>query len=237
MSAEKIGCCRMSSPLERVQAARLEQDAVGDADLADVVQVGGLFDLTDRLLGPAELVAEQDHVGADARGMAQRVVVLGVEGRCQGLEIAEMHALDLVVETRVVDGKGQMRADALQDVAVDRGEIVQLGAGEAEHADELVVVQQRDARADLAGLVTTAVEARRRAALPDDHQLAADGLERRALCGARLARPGPDVVIVGRVDGLEALAAVGQDQLRAFEGDDLAKLLDRRRGDLVELEA
>ena len=32
-------------PLLRVEAAGLEQDAVGDADLADVVEVGGLLEL------------------------------------------------------------------------------------------------------------------------------------------------------------------------------------------------
>ena len=37
-------------PLARVEAARLEQHAVGDADLADVVQVGGLLDLAEQLL-------------------------------------------------------------------------------------------------------------------------------------------------------------------------------------------
>ena len=37
-------------PVLVAQAARLEQDAVGDGDLADVVQVGDLFHAVDELL-------------------------------------------------------------------------------------------------------------------------------------------------------------------------------------------
>ena len=44
-------------PLLVVERARLEQHAVGDRDLADVVQVGDLFDLRRWLVRPAQLSA------------------------------------------------------------------------------------------------------------------------------------------------------------------------------------
>ena len=73
-------------PFARVQAGGLEQHAVGHADLADVVQVGGLLDLV-VVSSDQPLVAEQDHVGAHARRVAQRVVVLGVQGRLRALRL------------------------------------------------------------------------------------------------------------------------------------------------------
>ena len=98
-------------PLMAVQAARLQEDPVGHADLADVVEVCGLLDVAQKVFRPAELLTEQHHVRRHAGGMAQRVVVLGVERRTQGLEIAEVHALDSLVELGVVDGQGGESAD------------------------------------------------------------------------------------------------------------------------------
>ena len=106
-------------PLVRVQAARLEEHAVRHADLADVVQVRGLLHGAQELRLPAELSAQQDHVGRYPRGVAERVVVLRVEGAGQGLEVAEVHALDARVQLRVVDREREVRADALEEAAVD----------------------------------------------------------------------------------------------------------------------
>ena len=124
-------------PLLRVQAARLEQHAVGDADLADVVQVGRLLDLAEISSDQPSSRAEHHHVRGDARGVAERVVVLGVEGRAQRLEVAQVHPLDLFVEPGVLDGQRQLRADALQQLAVERREGVLAGCRQVRAADEL----------------------------------------------------------------------------------------------------
>ena len=101
-------------PLLLVQAAGLEEHPVGDADLADVVEVRRLLERRQHVLLPAQLVAQHHRVGGDPGGVAERVVVLGVQRRAQGLEVAEVHALDLVVELRVLDRQGELRADALR---------------------------------------------------------------------------------------------------------------------------
>ena len=64
-------------PLLGGQRSGLEQDTVGDADLADVVQEGDVLDLVQALVGPAQLAAEQGHVGGHPAGVTERVVVLG----------------------------------------------------------------------------------------------------------------------------------------------------------------
>ena len=107
-------------PLLAVELAGLEQHAVGDADLADVVQEGGLFDLAHELLGPAELLRQEDVVGRDAGGVAEGVVVLGVEGGAERLEVVEVHALDVAVEQGVLDRQRDLGADARQQVASRR---------------------------------------------------------------------------------------------------------------------
>ena len=118
-------------PLLGVQLARLEQDAVGDADLADVVQVGGFFGAADALLGPAQLGAQQHHVGRHAGRVAEGVGVLGVQGRAQRLEVAQVHRLDVRIEAGVLDGQGELRAHALQQPGVERVE--GLGARVVQH--------------------------------------------------------------------------------------------------------
>ena len=129
-------------PLAGVQAAGLEQHAVGDRDLADVVQVGRLFGLHERLVRPAELLAEQHHVGGDAGGVTERVVVLGRERRAQGLEVAQVQAADAFVEAGVAQGQRQVGGDPAQhlDVVVRVG--VRLLAAERERADQLALGEQ-----------------------------------------------------------------------------------------------
>ena len=107
-------------PLAVAERGGLEQDAVRDGDLADVVQVGGLLHLLLEAWRPAELSAEQHHVGGYPGGMAEGVVVLGVQGRAQRLEVAEVHALDVFVQARVVQRQRELRADPFQQAAVDR---------------------------------------------------------------------------------------------------------------------
>ena len=131
-------------PLVVVEAARLEQHAVGDADLADVVQVGRLLDRLHQRLGPAELLAEHDHVGGDARRVTERVVVLGVEGGGERLEVAEVHVLDLFVEARVGDRQRELGGDAREQAAVQVGEGALVLADEREGADEAALRRQRD---------------------------------------------------------------------------------------------
>ena len=115
-------------PLLLVQPSRLEQHSVGDADLADVVQVGGLLQRRQDVLRPAELPAQHHRVGRHARGVAEGVVVLGVERRAERLEVAEVHLLDLVVELGVLDRQGELRPDALQQMTVHAGEGVRVGS-------------------------------------------------------------------------------------------------------------
>jgi len=90
-------------PFAVVQASGLEQHAVRDADLADIVQVGSLQHRLDLLLRPAKLLAEHHHVGGDARRVPQGVVVLRVEGRGERLQVSEVHRLVLFVQSRVGD--------------------------------------------------------------------------------------------------------------------------------------
>ncbi len=131
-------------PLLRVETARLEEHAVGDADLADVMEVGGLLELAEDLLGPAELACEHHRVRGHARGVTQCVVVLGVERRAQRLEIAEVHLLDLFVETGVLDRQRQLRGDSLEQLGVELGEGVFAAAGKMKRADDLAFGQQGD---------------------------------------------------------------------------------------------
>ena len=129
ISALIDGVLAHEPPLLRVQRSLLQEHAVGDADLADVVQVGRLLHLLEQLHGPAQLVAEHHGVGGDARGVAQSVVVLGGEGGAQPLEVAQVQPLDLVVESGVADGERELHSDALEELQVGGVEGVR-GSGE-----------------------------------------------------------------------------------------------------------
>ena len=70
------GVLAHQQPLLVVERARLEQDAVRHGDLADVMQVRGLFEVEDLLLRPAQLGRQQHGIGGHAGGVTDGVVVL-----------------------------------------------------------------------------------------------------------------------------------------------------------------
>ena len=131
-------------PLVAVEAAGLEQHPVGHADLADVVQVGGLLDAAEEVLRPAELLAEQHHVRGHPRSVAERVVVLRVERRAEGLEVAEVHALDALVELGVVDRQRREAADRDDRRRLLRRVAVLLAVRQLQQADDALPGDQRD---------------------------------------------------------------------------------------------
>ena len=57
------------------QRARLEQDGVGDADLAHVVQQGGFFQQFDDLFGHFQFPGDDAHVSSDAANVVGGFVV------------------------------------------------------------------------------------------------------------------------------------------------------------------
>ena len=225
-------------PLLLVEAARLEEHAVRDADLADVVQVGGLFERREHVLGPAQLSPEHDGVRGHAGGVAQGVVVLGVEGGAQRLEVAQVHALDLVVELGVLDGEGELRAHALEEVAVDVGEGVRVGAAQVEDAEESGVGREGD---DDAGRET--LEGRRVRQLRqvvrqahDEHPLRADALDE---AGVEVVETDSEqrLTLGSRGDDPRHGLPLEQQQTVLVEAHQLAELVDGRLHDLFEVEA
>ena len=69
--------------LVRVERAGFVQDALGDADLAHVVQDGGQADFLNLFIGQAEVVGHQGAVARDVLGVPLGVVILGVDGERQ----------------------------------------------------------------------------------------------------------------------------------------------------------
>ena len=69
--------------LFRLELSRLEQDGVGDADLADVVQLGGLLEHVEPLALPAQFASDEPRVLAHAQHVPPRVVIaeLGCAGQ------------------------------------------------------------------------------------------------------------------------------------------------------------
>ena len=123
-------------PLLGVQRTGLVQHAVGDADLADVVQVRHVLDPGQTLLGPAELPSEQGHVGGHAAGVPQRVVVLGVQGRAQSPQVAEVQMADLVVEAGIGHGQGGLLPEPAGKVALSLGKRAFLAGLDADELAE-----------------------------------------------------------------------------------------------------
>ena len=72
------------------EPSRLQQNRVGDADLADVVQLSGVFQQVGGVADDAELLADQAGVTADAHDVKARIVV-AILGR------AGQHQADLAV--------------------------------------------------------------------------------------------------------------------------------------------
>ena len=66
-------------PFRVRQRPRLEQDAVGHADLADVVQQRATPDVLERFLGDAHLPPDGERVADDALRVIARLVLAGVE--------------------------------------------------------------------------------------------------------------------------------------------------------------
>jgi len=106
------GCWRTSSHSSEVSGPALSQHAVRDADLADVVEEGDVLQLDQALVVPPELAPEQRRIAGHAAGVAERVVVLGAEGRAQGAQVGEVQPLDLLVEICALDGEGDSLATA-----------------------------------------------------------------------------------------------------------------------------
>ena len=67
-------------PLRLVERARLVQDRVGDAHLADVVQFGGAHDLLEALAADAEAPGDCDRARGDPARVIFEVGLLGVHG-------------------------------------------------------------------------------------------------------------------------------------------------------------
>ena len=62
----QCGVCLHDPPLFRVQPARLFQNGVGDADLADIVEGASHLDESDLILGHADTPGQNDGVVGDA---------------------------------------------------------------------------------------------------------------------------------------------------------------------------
>ena len=126
------------------QAAGLVEHIVGDADAPDVVQESRLRDLLQAALRPAELAAQQQHVGRDAGGVADGIVIARVQRGDQRLEVGDVHGLDRLIEARVLEGEREQGADALEDLAIGAGEGLPLRGPESERAGEFVVDEDAD---------------------------------------------------------------------------------------------
>ena len=137
-------------PLLGGQRTGLEQHAVGDADLADVVQEGNVLELVHALLGPAELLGEHGGVGGDAAGVTERVVVLGRQRRRERPQVGQVQALDLVVELGVLDRQGHELADGFSGGDIIGREVVLDVVEKVDEADHPVAGDQR--QRDLAAL-------------------------------------------------------------------------------------
>ncbi len=136
-------------PLFRGERSPLEQHAVGHADLADVVQEGGVLDLFEALVGPAQLLAQERHVGRHPAGVSQGVVVLGRERRAQRAQVAQVQALDLFVQPGALEGEGHELADRFGGSDLFGGEAPLDAVEQADQTDHLVARHQgqRDAAA------------------------------------------------------------------------------------------
>ena len=186
-------------PLLGRQRPGLEQHPVGHADLADVVEEGGVLQLGQPVLRPAQLVPEQGGVPGHPARMAQGVVVLGAQGGAQGAQVGEVQPADLGVQLGVLHGQGDQLGHALGDADLLVGEAALHVVEELDGADHLVAGDER--QHDEAVLAVAArvlalalVQARVVEALERDGPALLHG----EACGGQLVereRPaGPDVV-------------------------------------------
>ena len=107
ISSPRSGCWRTIAELARVEPAFLVEDRLGDADLADVVELSGDAQQVALAVGQPEGAPELGGQHADPLGVAAGVGVLGLEGRGQ----REDHALVLLEVPEVV-AEAQQRLDA-----------------------------------------------------------------------------------------------------------------------------
>ncbi len=112
------------------QTAWLVEHIVGDADTADVMKEGRLGDLLKAAGRPAQLAAEQQHVGGDTSRVAYGVVVARVERRDQRLQVGHVHGLDRLIESGVPERQGEQRAHSLEELPVGVGKGILLGRAE-----------------------------------------------------------------------------------------------------------
>ena len=126
-------------PLLGGQRSGLEQHAVRDADLADVVEEGDVLQLGQALVVPSELATQQRRVAGHAAGVAERVVVLGAERRAQCAQVGEVQPLDFVVQLRALDGEGDQLGDRFGDGDLVRREPSLHVVEQFDGADHLVV--------------------------------------------------------------------------------------------------
>jgi hypothetical protein len=88
--------------LPGIETARLEQNAVVDGDLADVVQVAGDPQRADLLLREAEGAGDRDRDPRDPLRVAAGVRVLGVDRRPERADGVGVDRLEVAVETPVL---------------------------------------------------------------------------------------------------------------------------------------
>ena len=90
------GCVFITSNSASVELARLQQDAVGDADLADVVESRGGTHDEDQLLVQTQLPREQLRCARDTLGVLVGVVVAILAHQRETSEALESRRLELL---------------------------------------------------------------------------------------------------------------------------------------------
>ena len=117
--------------LQRGQRAALEQDPVGNADLADVVQRCRLADQLDLVRPVPERRIQRGSRPAHALGVAPGVVVAVLGGARQALEHLEVRGLELL---------GALGDGALQPaVVLAQLEVQEAGLEQVRHAQQQLV--------------------------------------------------------------------------------------------------
>ena len=119
------------------QLARLVQDALGDGDLADVVEDRGQLEVAELLLAEAHLGGDLQREVGDPGRVVAGVLVLGVDGRDQGLDRGQEQGPLLVDEVgrphlEVPVDQGQLRlhlahAELGPDAGLELGRVERLG--------------------------------------------------------------------------------------------------------------
>jgi hypothetical protein len=101
------------------EAARLEQDALADPDLADVVQQRGEHQLLAATRLQLEAVGDRGHVVRDLVGVRPQEGVLGLDRVGQHLHGRHVRGAQLAVQAAVVKGRSGVVAQGEEDVVVE----------------------------------------------------------------------------------------------------------------------